>query len=64
MTKQLKEILEMTINKKNIFMIIECAESIGFDLESRSIPGIKAEIESLISQSENAEEAQTLVVTF
>ena len=64
MTKQLKEILEMINNKTNFFAIIECAESIGFELTSRSMPGIKAEVETLIAHSEANEEAETLVITF
>ena len=64
MTNQLNQILEMINNKENFFAIIECAESIGFELNSRSMPGIKSEVESLIAQAEMEEEAQTLVVTF
>ena len=64
MTNQLKEILEMINNKTNFFAIIECAESIGFELTSRSMPGIKLEVEALISHSELNEESQTLTVTF
>ena len=64
MTNQLKQILEMANNKVNFFAIIECAESIGFELESRSMPGLKSELESLIALSEMNEEAETLTVTF
>ncbi|AUR96854.1 hypothetical protein NVP1233A_41 [Vibrio phage 1.233.A._10N.261.51.E6] len=64
MTNQLKEILEMIITKQNFFMIVECAESIGIELSSRSLPGMKLEVESLIANSEMKDESQTLLVTF
>lgn len=64
MTNQLKEILEMINKKTNFFAIIECTESIGFELTSRSMPGIKSEVEALIAHSELNEETETLIVTF
>ena len=54
----------MLNNKENIFMIIECAESIGFEITSRSTPSIRAEIESFIANAEFECEAETLTVTF
>ena len=64
MTNQLKQILEMIITKQNFFMIVECDESIGIELSSRSLPGMKLEVESLIAHSEMEEESQALLVTF
>lgn len=64
MTNLLNQILEMISNKENFFMIKECAESIGFELESKSLPGLKIEVEALIAQSILSDEAETLTVTF
>ena len=64
MTNLLKDLLKMLNNKENIFMIIECAESIGFEITSRSTPSIRAEIESFIANAEFECEAETLTVTF
>lgn len=64
MTNQLNQILKMISNKENFFMIIECAESIGFDLTSRSIPGLKIEVTNLIEHAKLNEEAESLTITF
>ena len=64
MKNQLSQIMEMLNNKENFFMILECAESIGFELTSRSIPGLKLEVASLIEHAEMNEEAETLTITF
>ena len=62
MTKQLSELLEMANKKMNFFMIKECAQSIGFELSSMSIPSLKAELEGLIANSELNDEASSLVL--
>ena len=64
MTNQLNQIMEMVNSKKNIFMIVECADSIGFELNSRSLPGLKMEVSALIENAAAEEEAQSLVITF
>lgn len=62
MTKQLNEVLKMINAKTNFFMIKECLEVIGFETKSMSIPSLKIEVESLIANSELADEAETLVI--
>lgn len=54
----------MLNNKENMFMVIECAESIGFELNSRSLPGLKCEVASLIEHAAMSEEAESLTITF
>lgn len=62
MTKQLNELLKMANNKVNFFAIKECAKSIGFTLDSMSMPSLKLEISTLIANSELNDEAETLVI--
>lgn len=64
MTNLLNQILNMINSKENFFMILECAESIGVELKSRSIPGLKIEVTSLIEHASMQDEAETLTVTF
>ena len=64
MTNQLKELLEMANKKMNFFMIKECAESVGFELSSMSMPSLKAELTGLIANSEFNDEAESFKVTF
>ena len=63
MKKQLIQILEM-LNNKEIFLAIECAESIGFELNSRALPSLKMEVTALIEHAAMNEEAESLTVTF
>jgi len=63
MKNQLIQILEM-LNSKQLFPAIECAESIGFELQSRSLPGLKTEVASLIEHATLNEEAESLTITF
>ena len=63
MTKQLNKLLEMANRKMNFFMIKDCAQSIGFELSSMSIPSLKNELMSLIAHAEMNEEANTLVIS-
>jgi hypothetical protein len=62
MTKQLNELLKMVNSKVDFFAIKECAESIGFTLESMSVPSLKTELSVLIANSELNDEALTLVI--
>ena len=52
------------LNSKQLFPAIECAESIGFELQSRSLPGLKTEVASLIEHATLNEEAESLTITF
>ncbi len=63
MKNQLIKILEM-LNNKELFLAVECAESIGFELNSRSLPGLKMEVTALIEHAAMNEEVETLTVTF
>jgi hypothetical protein len=62
MTKQLNEVLKMINAKMDFFMIKECLESIGFKVDSMSMPTLRMEVESLIANAELEEESKTLIV--
>lgn len=64
MTNQLSELLEMANRKMNFFMIKECAQSIGFELSSMSMPSLKIELSELIANSEFNDEAESFKVSF
>ena len=64
MTKQLNELLEMANKKMNFFMIKECAQSIGFELSSMSMPSLKIELSELIANSELNDEAESFNFSF
>lgn len=60
--KHLNELLKMVNAKMDFFMIKACAESVGFELAAKSMPGLKCEIENLIAHAEIEQESQTLVI--
>lgn len=60
--KHLNELLKMVNAKMDFFMIKACAESVGFELSAKSMPGLKSEIEALIVHAELEQESQTLVI--
>lgn len=61
--KNLNELLKMVNAKMDFFMIKACAESVGFELSAKSMPGLKCEIENLIAHANLEEESITLVIS-
>ena len=60
--EKLNEILKMIDAKMNFFMIKECLSSIGYDLESMSMPSLKNEVECLIAHLEMESEAEGMMI--